>query len=126
MKKNYCLECGEEIKGRADKKYCDDSCRNNHNNKLNSDGNNLVRNVNNILRKNRRTLKAILKREEHINISMQKLVDQQFNFKYYTNVLNTKNNTTYFYCYEFGYRLLDNNYVMVVKQSNKPKEKTPE
>lgn len=126
MKKNYCLECGEEIKGRADKKYCDDSCRNNHNNKLNSDGNNLVRNVNNILRKNRRTLKSILKREEHINISMQKLVDQQFNFKYYTNVLNTKNNTTYFYCYEFGYRLLDNNYVMVVKQGNKPKEKTVE
>jgi len=126
MKKNYCLECGEEIKGRADKKYCDDSCRNNHNNKLNSDGNNLVRNVNNILRKNRRTLKAILKREEHINVSMQKLVDQQFNFKYYTNVLNTKNNTTYFYCYEFGYRLLENNYIMVVKQSNKPKEKTAE
>ena len=63
-------------------------------------------------------------REEHVNVSRQKLVDQQFNFKYYTNVVNTKNNTTYYYCYEFGYRLLENNYIMVVKQSNKPKEKT--
>ncbi len=126
MKKNVCLECGEEIKGRADKKFCDDNCRNNHNNKLNSEGNNLVRNVNNILRKNRRTLKSILKREEHVNVSRQKLVDQQFNFKYYTNRVDTKNNTTYFYCYEFGYRLLENNYIMVVKQSEKPKEKKGE
>lgn len=125
MKKNNCLECGEEIKGRADKKFCDDSCRNNHNNKLNSEGNNLVRNVNNILRKNRRTLKAILKREEHINVSRQKLVDQQFNFKYYTHIVNTKNNTTYYYCYEFGYRMLENNFFMIVKQSDKPKAKDP-
>jgi len=75
------------------------------------------------LRKNRRTLKAILKREEHVNVSRQKLVDQQFNFKYYTNMVNTKNNTTYYYCYEFGYRLLENNFIMIVKQSDKPKEK---
>ena len=123
MKKIHCQECGEEIKGRADKKFCDDNCRNNFNNKINSEGNNLVRNVNNILRKNRRTLKAILKREEHINISRQKLVDQQFNFKYYTNRVDTKNSTTYFYCYEFGYRLLEKDFIMIVKQNNKPKEK---
>lgn len=126
MKKNFCAECGEEIKGRADKKFCDDSCRNNHNNKLNSDGNNLVRNINNALRKNRRILKQTLKREELIKLNKQKLIDQQFNFMYFTNIIHTKNNTTYYYCYEFGYLLLENDQVLIVKKRDKPKEKEKE
>lgn len=126
MKKNYCKECGEEIKGRSDKKFCDDSCRNNHNNKMNSDGNNLVRNINNILRKNRRILKQLLKREELLKISKQKLIDQQFNFAYFTSIVHTKNNTTYFYCYEYGYLLLENNQILIVKKRDKPKEKDKE
>jgi hypothetical protein len=126
MKKNTCLECGEEIKGRADKKFCDDNCRNNHNNKINSEGNNLVRNVNNILRKNRRILKSILKRDDIKNVMRQKLIDQQFNFKYYTNIQNTSKQTTYYHCYDYGYRYLENDIIMIVKQSNKHKEKVAE
>ena len=49
-----CLECDNEIKGRIDKKFCSDYCRNAYNNKLNKDSNNLVRNTNNRLRKNYR------------------------------------------------------------------------
>lgn len=123
MKKNHCLECNEVIVGRADKKFCDDNCRNNYNNKLNSDGNNLVRNINNALRKNRRVLKQLLKREELLKLSKQKLVDQQFNFKYFTNITHTKNNTTYYYCYEYGYLLLENDMVLIVKKREKQKEK---
>ena len=37
--------------GRADKKFCSDGCRNSHNNTLNKDSSNLVRNINNRLRK---------------------------------------------------------------------------
>jgi len=126
MKKNHCKECGEEIKGRSDKKFCDDSCRNNYNNKLNSDGNNLVRNINNILRKNRRTLKQALKREELLKLNKQKLIDQQFNFMYFTHIVNTKNNTTYYYCYEYGYLLLENNQILIVKKRDKAREKNKE
>jgi len=53
-----CLECDNEIKGRIDKKFCSDYCRNAYNNKLNKDSNNLVRNTNNRLRKNYRILDA--------------------------------------------------------------------
>lgn len=53
-----CLACDKPLKGRLDKKFCDDYCRNNYNNRLNSDQSNYVRNVNNILRKNRRILEA--------------------------------------------------------------------
>ena len=30
-----CLECGEKIIGRSDKKFCNDACRNSYNNKQN-------------------------------------------------------------------------------------------
>lgn len=32
-----CLECGEKIVGRADKKFCNDYCRNAYNNNLHKD-----------------------------------------------------------------------------------------
>jgi hypothetical protein len=111
-----CAECGEVIKGRVDKKFCSDLCRNAHNNKLNSDTNNYVRNVNNALRKNRRVLEDLLKKEDKITCPKQKLTDKGFNFSYFTNQTITRNNHTYLFCYEFGYMLLDNNMVLVVKK----------
>lgn len=118
MEKKVCLDCSETIKGRSDKKFCNDICRNSYNNKLNSDTTNYVRNVNNILRKNRRVLEENLKGET-TTISKQKLVDKGFNFKYYTNQILTKNNHTYVYCYEFGYLLLDKEMVLIVKRKEK-------
>ncbi len=115
MEKKVCLDCGEVIKGRSDKKFCNDICRNSYNNKLNSDTTNYVRNVNNILRKNRRVLEENLKGET-TTISKQKLVDKGFNFKYYTNQILTKNNHTYFYCYEFGYLPLEKEMILIVKR----------
>lgn len=41
----------EKINGRADKKYCDDFCRNSYNNHLKGQINNVIRNVNNALLK---------------------------------------------------------------------------
>ena len=51
-----CLECGEKIVGRIDKKFCSDACRNAYNNSVNKDSKNLIRNTNNRLRKNYRIL----------------------------------------------------------------------
>ena len=115
MEKKVCTECGEIIKGRSDKKFCSDLCRNAHNNRLNSDTNNYVRNVNNILRKNRRLLEENLKGET-TTIPKHKLSDKGFNFKFYTNQIVTKNNHSYFYCYEYGYLLLDKEMVLIVKR----------
>lgn len=47
----YCLYCGKPVKGRIDKKFCDDWCRNAYNNKRYSQHSGFVRNVNTILRK---------------------------------------------------------------------------
>src|SRR5688572_15010095 len=110
-----CLDCGEIIKGRADKKFCSDQCRNNYNNQLNSDSNNYVRNVNNILRKNRRIL-AELNPEEKSKTHKDKLIQKGFDFNYYTNTYTTKKGTVYYFCYEHGYLPLENDFYFLVKR----------
>jgi hypothetical protein len=115
MEKRTCPECGETIKGRVDKKFCSDMCRNSFNNKINSDTNNYVRNINNFLRKNRRILEENLKGDT-TKIAKQKLIDKGFNFNFYTNTITTKNNHTYIYCYEFGYLPLEQEQILIVKK----------
>ena len=116
MEKRTCPECGEVIKGRIDKKFCSDMCRNAYNNKQNSDTNNYVRNINNSLRKNRRILEETIQGEK-TTVAKQKLVDKGFNFSFYTNQVVTKNNHTYTFCYEFGYLSLeDKNLILIVKR----------
>lgn len=110
-----CLACDAPIKGRADKKFCDDQCRNSFNNQQNSDTNNFVRNINNILRKNRRILEELNTAEGGITkLSKAKLHDRGYNFTYFTNLLTTKAGKTYYFCYEHGFQLLENDWVMLV------------
>ncbi len=115
MEKRTCPECGEPIKGRIDKKFCSDMCRNSFNNKNNSDTNNFVRNINNALRRNRRILESTLQGEVS-KVPRQKLLDKGFNFSYHTSQSTTKNNHTYVFCYEYGYLPLENDVMLIVKR----------
>ncbi len=109
-----CLECGEKIVGRADKKFCSDLCRNAYNNKLNSDSNNLVRNINNALRKNRRILEEACK-DDKAKISKSTLSREGFDFNYFTSLRTTQKGSTYYFVYEYGYLALENDFFLVVK-----------
>ena len=110
-----CLECGHKIHGRADKKYCSDQCRTSYHNKLNSDLNNYMRNVNNILRRNRRILL-----EHNLNgktkIPKLILLEKGFKFNYFTNEYVTKSGKTYRFCYEQGYLELDEQKIALVRK----------
>ena len=97
-----CIECGDEFIGRADKKFCSDQCRSSYNNKLNSDRVNLVRNINNTLRKNRRIL-AKLNPTGKTTVVKTQLLEKGFNFNCFTNIYQTKTGNTYYFCYDFGY-----------------------
>ena len=113
----HCLECGKSLKGRIDKKFCDDYCRNAYNNKQNSDHNNYVRNVNNILRKNRRLLEDnIAKGEETGKCLRQKLAQRGFDFRYHTHQYTNKKGNVYFFCYEYGYLPLESDWLLIVKR----------
>lgn len=112
-----CLACDKPLKGRADKKFCDDYCRNSYNNQLKSISNNNIRNINNTLGKNRRILETLLpETEETAKANKEKLQRLGFNFKYITHTYITKTGKTYLYCYEYGYLPLDNDWFLIVKR----------
>ncbi len=113
-----CLDCGEILRGRSDQKFCSDQCRNNYNNKINRDETNFMRNVQNILRRNRRIL-AELNPGEKINVHRDLLIAKGYNFEFHTNTLNTKEGDTYFFCYDQGYSpLKDNNFSLMKRKSD--------
>jgi len=114
-----CLFCNKVLRGRIDKKFCDDYCRNAHNNRQNSDQNNFVRNVNNILRKNRRILESLVPAEGLTRQPRRKLSDQGFNFLYHTHRYTNKKGDVYFFCYEYGFLPLENEWVLIVKREEK-------
>ncbi len=112
-----CLSCEKPVKGRSDKKFCDDYCRAAYNNDLKSASNNLVRNVNNALGKNRRILESLLPQgDATAKTNHDKLIEKGFQFKYHTSIYKAKNGNTYFYCYEYGYLPLENNWYLIVKR----------
>lgn len=112
-----CLSCNKPLRGRSDKKFCDDYCRNNYNNLLKSETNNLVRNINNFLRKNRRILEdAFQGNEEMVKTTKEKLVQAGFQFKYFTHTYTNKKGAIYFYCYEYGYLPLEHDWFLLVKR----------
>ncbi len=114
--KRSCLECGTPIVGRIDKKFCSDYCRNAYNNKLNKDSKNLVRNINNRLRKNYRILDSYSLKDGKTRTTKTRLLDKGFDFEFITNLYTTKKGTTYFFVYDLGYLPLDNDFYMIVKR----------
>lgn len=113
----HCLACGKALKGRADKKFCDDYCRNNYNNRQNSDQSNYVRNINNMLRRNRRILEEQIPPGEKMKkMPREKLVSEGFNFKYHTHQYTNQKGQVYFFNYDHGYLLLEGDWVLIVKR----------
>lgn len=102
-----CLECGDRIIGRVDKKFCTDQCRNTYNNRLNSDNTNTVRNINNILRRNRRILEELNKQSGKTMVTREVLLTKGFNFTYHTHTYTTQKGYTYYFCYEQGYLFIE-------------------
>ncbi|HMO62337.1 MAG TPA: hypothetical protein PKC39_02810 [Ferruginibacter sp.] len=115
-----CLFCEKPLKGRVDKKFCDDYCRNNYNNQLKSKGSYsaFVRNINNTLLKNRKILEAVLghKEEGMTKASREKLLQLGFSFKYFTHQFINKEGKVYNYCYDYGYLPLGGDWYLIVRR----------
>lgn len=111
-----CLACDKKLSGRADKKFCNDYCRNSYNNGMKAANSPVIRNINNALIKNRRILEGLLGEEETIKKHKEKFLSQGFQFKYTTHTYTNKKGNTYFFCYEYGYLPLEHDWYLVVRR----------
>jgi len=110
-----CLECGQKIIGRSDKKFCNDGCRNAYNNKSKKDVSNLMRNINNKLRKNFKILSEQKFVDGKAKTTRQSLSIAGFDFNYFTHFKVYKNGAEYRFVYDIGYKYLEDDWVLVVK-----------
>lgn len=114
--KKTCLNCAKPlVTGRTDKKYCNDTCKNEYSNKLNSAVNNLVRNTNNALGKNRRILEKLIAGQPNNKVTKLAFLMEGFQFQFHTQTsVNSKGNT-YFFCYDYGYMQLEDNLFLIIR-----------
>ncbi len=113
--KRICPVCDSQFDGRVDKKFCCDQCRNTFNNKLHQDTNNFTRQINRILKNNRRILSEFYENNNR-KIRKEKLQSSGFNFDYLTNIFKTKNGKIYYFCYDLAYIILDDNWISIVER----------
>ena len=110
-----CLECGQIVEGRSDKKFCSDLCRSNYHNKVSSYGTEVIRKTNSILKRNRQILKR-LNESGTTKIGRNDLLVNGFSFDYFTSIYMNRSNQEYRYCYDQGYMLLNEDRVLLVEK----------
>ncbi|RZJ68465.1 MAG: hypothetical protein EOO50_01345 [Flavobacterium sp.] len=116
-----CFECGENLLGRDDKKFCGDQCRSSYNNKINKDSSNFMRNINNRLRRNYRILSE-LNTGGKTKTSRLELLEKGFDFGYFTSMDVSKKGKYYYFLYDQGYKIANDNACKIVR---KPIEHVP-
>lgn len=118
MEQRKCLECDEPLRGRADQKFCSDACRNAYNNKKLSGSTNYIRKINRILKKNHSVLEN-LNQSGKTTLYKSALEKKGYNFKYFTHIYKTRNGRIYYFCYDQGFSVLENNKYLLVRKEDK-------
>jgi hypothetical protein len=113
-----CLECNKPLKGRIDKKFCNDYCRNVYNNKVKLVESTYVRHVNQVLKRNRRILENMLGTEDMSKQPKSHFVNRGFEFKYHTHQYINKKGNIYYFCYEYGFLPLEGDWYLIVKKKD--------
>jgi hypothetical protein len=113
-----CLQCGKRItKGRPDKKFCDDGCKNLYHNKEKIREHREIRKVDIVLKRNRRILKRMFNpKKEDILVDREVLLKQGFEFTFHTHFVITRiKQNEFIFCYDYGYREIEKNKYKIIK-----------
>lgn len=117
MEKKRCQFCQQFIVGRNDKKFCDDHCRSAFNNKLNSFEYRQMKNVNAVLKRNRKILAELYetKNKEATTIFERKIQELGFVFNFHTHIETLEGGITCICCYDYGYVANNKGELAVIK-----------
>ncbi len=110
---SICENCGSEIKGRSDKKFCDNQCRSAFHNSNKNEKEEFIKRINKKLRKNRMLLKFASPAGK-TTVRRSFLIEKGFDFRYFTNTYKTKTGNVYQFCYDYGWLELVDEKVLIV------------
>ncbi len=95
---HFCLYCNKELKGRSDKKFCSDECRNAWHNDVAKKDEKEIKRIINILKKNRKILRGLHDNATGKKAKKELMMRKGFSFDYVTQVQGS-----YRFCFEYGY-----------------------
>lgn len=97
-----CQECGKELKGRIDKRFCDMSCKSSYHNRHKSPGEETISNFNRILRHNRTILKTLCPQGKS-TVRKEVLDHMKYDYRFFTNLFRSNKGALYYLCYDYGF-----------------------
>ncbi|OQP49679.1 hypothetical protein A4D02_28455 [Niastella koreensis] len=111
------MRCQGPIKqGRADRKFCSEGCKNEYHNNQKAESRNEIIRIEKALKNNRRILKKVLGVKHEEIVTRETLLKMGFEFTYHTHhVLSSYQKNEYTFCYNYGYRKIDEERLKVVK-----------
>jgi hypothetical protein len=114
-----CLNCGQPLdpgKGRVDRLYCDERCKNAFHNARSIEENGELNRIELVLKKNRRVLKKMFARKDKDQISKERLLKEGFDFVFYTHHVTSKIiGNSFTFCFDYGYREVEPGVYKIVK-----------
>lgn len=114
MNDRKCLMCFEQLRGRSDQKFCSDQCRGSYNNRICIESNNVIRTINRILKKNYLILSSVFA-EGKTTANRRILIYKGYRFEYFTYSQVKPGNKVSYFCYDHGFKELNNNMVVLVR-----------
>jgi len=99
----HCQHCGEMLKGRSDKRYCNNYCKNAYFNEKKKNEHEQIRSIDLVLKKNRRILRDALAGRKKRIIGENRLLELGFVFKYHTHIVISRTTNRWIFCYDHGY-----------------------
>ena len=114
-----CLVCPRIIRGRSDKKFCSDHCRNIYNNRNRPSESPVVKKIKSYLLSNRIILAEVLAERRTCIVSRADLASRGFHFEFITQAYTSKKGSVVYYCYEYGYKTVSETSVQISKISSK-------
>ena len=129
-----CIHClKNKVIGRSDKVYCSESCRSEANNERVREQRqstnpvptapasepsvpDFIKGINEILLNNHRILDEILGTRQTCQMKQRDIDGRGFRFKYFTSCSETEEGEAYYFCYELGYKKLENEKMVIVRR----------
>ncbi len=112
-----CFDCRNPLFGRIDKKFCNDQCRSNFNNQIKAESNNIVKSVNQVLKRNRNILHNCILNGE-TKLTRVELLIAGFALHFHTHTYQNQKGESYSFCYDYGFRALNNDEFLLIKNSD--------
>jgi predicted nucleic acid-binding Zn ribbon protein len=117
--KKQCLACSVSIVGRADKRFCSVTCKNNFNNTLRKRTHSEVQEVIGYLLRNRELLATLMGESVKETFDRLVLTRAGFRWEYHTSTYLNKEGKTYHLVFDYAWMEFSDQKVLVIRKKGK-------